>query len=411
MAKGGIIDCTDSIFDVNIEGCKVENLTLDITKGYNTYAVGGIAAVIFNKANITDCSVKGLNITKAKQAGGLVGSYSGDGQLLIKNCKIMDSKLANLSSFGGMICVSVGTAKIENCNVHNVEGVCSSYLGGMAANFVDLPDVKSAIYNCIVDNFNVTGQECTGGIIGYGYNVELSKNSTINSNIINNTDVAYQNNGGIAGFLSKGTIENCLTNNVNLRNNNGKSGGILGGIDNVLVENCNVYGGSIISENSTEGVGGICGYGTNVSNCTVEDLKIEAPNTIGVAGIVGHGKNEVSTSLIQNCSVKNCKIKGKNYVGGIAGAAFINISNCQVEGSTLEGTDGVGGIQGFGGEFTDATKYVPVKIDKGEVTNTEIKGTTNVNNIQGCNTYVKDSTDPTKDTITNCKYNGSAVTQ
>ena len=267
------------------------------------------------------------------------------------------------------------------------------------------------IEKCYVNNFDVTGEDSTGGIVGHGEYAKIDMCVVTNSKINNTSNSTYVNNGGIAGFFVKGSISDCITKSVELKSTNGRAGGILGGTNETLVENCNVYGGSIISEGNMTGIGGICGFGTNVSNCTVEGLKIEAPNTIGVAGIVGHGKNEVSTSLIQNCSIKNCQIKGKNYVGGIAGAAFINISNCQVEGSTLEGTDGVGGIQGFGGEFTDATKYVPVKIDKGEVTNTEIKGTTNVNNIQGCNTYVKDSTDPTKDTITNCKYNGSAVTQ
>ncbi len=386
----------------------MENLTLDITKGYNTYAVGGIAAVLFNEANITDCSVKGLNVTKAEQVGGMVGSFvkgTGNAQLLIKDCGIMDTKLADTSSFGGMVCVTNGFSKIENCNVNNIEGVCKWYAGGIAGNLITHTESESIVSKCVVNNLNIKGGDNASGIVGYSDNVNVS------DCIVSNSRIENGNTGGISGFVAKGIITRCITKNVDLINTQGKVGGITGGTNLAVIDDCQVYGGSITSTSEYKFVGGICGLGTNVLNCTVENLTINAESTSGVGGIIGNGKNEVSTSLIQNCSVKNCKIKGKNYVGGIAGAASINISNCQVEGSILEGTDGVGGIQGFGGEFTDATKYVPVKIDKGEVTNTEIKGTTNVNNIQGCNTYVKDSTDPTKDTITNCKYNGSAVTQ
>ena len=406
----------------SINGCRVENVTFDdpdVDTTSGTFStMGGIVSITFTLINIENCSVREINVVNGGQFGGIVGAHPDSSKemgekLTIKNCNVTNVKLENIKSFGGMIAITCKRIEVEQCTSSKIEGSCKIWFGGIIGNGeIQYKTTKPIeVKKCSVNNINVTATDSIGGIVGYGRLMQIEECIVSDSELIQNTTEIYRDNGGIVGFLSNGTIANCATKNVNLKNNSGVVGGILGGDDTTSVENCNVYGGSIISTSSMHGAGGICGLGTNVSNCTVEGLKIEAPNTMGVAGIVGHGKNNISTSLIQNCSIKNCQIKGKDYVGGIAGAAFINISNCQVEGSTIEGTDSVGGIQGFGGEFESTTSYVPIKIDKGEVTNTEIKGTTNVNNIQGCNTYIKDSTDPTKDTITNCKYNGNSVTQ
>ena len=404
-----------------ISNCKVENIRMENDRNANTnsYPVtGGIAETILSDCIIKGCSVRKVEDIGSTLHGGIIGNFSCAGMnstISIENCSVDDINSRDGINLGGIIGVSCGGTIIQKCRVNNVrDSVSSGAKGGIVGTIVlngRQEGKEVELEDCYVNNLDVTGIYSTGGIVGYGEYAKIDRCVVTNSKINNTSENTHVNNGGIAGFFVKGSINDCITKSVELKSTNGRAGGILGGTDETLVENCNVYGGSIISEDNMTGIGGICGFGTNVSNCTVEGLKIEAPNTVGVAGIVGHGRNFVSTSLIQNCSIKNCQIKGKDYVGGIAGAAFINISNCQVEGSTIEGTDGVGGIQGFGGEFTEASKYVPIKIDKGEVTNTEIKGTTNVNNIQGCNTYIKDSTEPTKDTITNCKYNGSAVTQ
>lgn len=330
----------------------------------------------------------------------------------MENIKI-DNTYNTYAGFGGIIGNSERKVIIENCSVSNIEGKVGDYAGGIAGNINGYEDIgKSEIKKCSASDIKIkaanskNGTANVGGIVGYGYFIDISDCDVSNSKI----EMGY-NIGGIIGFESTGTISNCTTKNINLLTEKGRVGGIIGGTNETAVENCNVYGGSIIATNGYDGLGGICGVGINVSNCIVENLQIDAPNTIGVGGIVGNGLNYVSTSLIQKCKVKNCKIKGKDYVGGIAGAAFINISDCKVNDSTIEGTDGVGGIQGFGGKFKSTDRYIPIRIDKGEVTNTEIKGSTNVNKIQGQNTYIIDSTDPTQDTITNCKYNGSDISQ
>ncbi len=407
--EAGVVFCSGDYYKTNISGCKVEKLTADAINTGNSMNVGGIVSIAFN-ITITDCNVKDLNIiSNANLAGGIIGDYEGnrgnDSKLYIGNCKVEDVKINNTSKFGGMICVGNGMSTIENCSVNNIEGEINGFVGGIAGNLLLYTNDACVISKCYANNLNVTSHSDASGILGYGNNLNIS------DCVVSNSKIDSTNNGVISSFIQTGTITGCITKNVDLINTQGKVGEIVGGTNGATIDNCHVYGGSITSTSEYSSVGGICGLGTNASNCTVENLIINAGSTSSVGGIIGNGKNEISTSLIQNCSVKNCKIKGKNYVGGIAGAASINISNCQVEGSTIEGTDSVGGIQGFGGEFANTATYVPVKIDKGEVTNTEIKGTTNVNNIQGCNTYVKDSTDATKDTITNCKYNGSAVTQ
>ena len=413
----GILGYSANYFKTNITKCKAENLTLD---GISTSGV--IAAIISNDSRITDCIVKDIDIATNDGIGVILGSfisinYNEYNQLYIANCKVENIKIDNTNNtytgFGGIIGNSERKVIIENCSVSNIEGEVGNYAGGIAGNINGYGDIgKSEIKKCSASDIKIkaanskNGTANVGGIVGYGYFIDISDCDVSNSKI-----EIGDNIGGIIGFESTGTISNCTTKNINLLTEKGRIGGIIGGTNETAVENCNVYGGSIIATNGYNGLGGICGIGINVSNCIVENLQIDAPNTIGVGGIVGNGKNEVSTSLIQKCKVKSCKIKGKDYVGGIAGAAFINISDCQVEDSTIEGTDCVGGIQGFGGKFRSTDRYIPIRIDKGEVTNTEIKGSTNVNKIQGQNTYIINSTDPTQDTITNCKYNGSDISQ
>ena len=419
--NAGILGYSANYFKTNITKCKAENLTLDGTADSysNIYARGVIAATISNDSRITDCIVKDIDIATNNVTGVILGSfikinYNEYNQLYIANCKVENIKIYNTNAgFGGIIGNSERKVIIENCSVSNIEGESGDYAGGIAGNINGYRDIgKSEIKKCSASDIKIkaanskNGTANVGGIVGYGYFIDISDCNVSNSKIENGSNI-----GGIIGFESTGTISNCTTKNINLLTEKGRVGGIIGGTNETAVENCNVYGGSIIATNGYDGLGGICGVGINVSNCIVENLQIDAPNTIGVGGIVGNGLNYVSTSLIQKCKVKNCKIKGKDYVGGIAGAAFINISDCQVNDSTIEGTDGVGGIQGFGGKFRSTDRYIPIRIDKGEVTNTEIKGSTNVNKIQGQNTYIINSTDPTQDTITNCKYNGSDISQ
>lgn len=101
------------------------------------------------------------------------------------------------------------------------------------------------------------------------------------------------------------------------------------------------------------------GIDGEVKNLTIENSKFGNGKGIAVGGVVGQATGD--NSVIDNVTVKNCIIKGTDYVGGIVGTsslkeddycddmyAMIRIRNC-VSDSTITGTANTGGIEGGGG--------------------------------------------------------------
>ncbi len=101
------------------------------------------------------------------------------------------------------------------------------------------------------------------------------------------------------------------------------------------------------------------GIDGEVKNLTIEDSKFGNGKGIAVGGVVGQATGD--NSVIDNVTVKNCVIKGTDYVGGIVGTSslkdaeycdkmysMIRIRNC-VSDSTITGTANTGGIEGGGG--------------------------------------------------------------
>lgn len=101
------------------------------------------------------------------------------------------------------------------------------------------------------------------------------------------------------------------------------------------------------------------GIDGEVKNLTIADSKFGNGNGIAIGGVVGQATGD--NSLIENVTVKNCIIKGTDYVGGIVGTSslkkadycddmysMIRIRNC-VSDSIITGTANTGGIEGGGG--------------------------------------------------------------
>ena len=368
-----------------------------------------------NNINIDNCYVKNIESENSDRFGGIIGvtgACNGDRTITITSCNVENAINKDASAGGICGCITdTNSLTVKNCNVENINGFDS----GIISNFLG----KTAIVkDCSARNVTLDSSTTSnlGGIVGYGTNMDLENCFAENIQILRSDVYLFENVGGVIGFLRKGSIKSSKVQKFSLNENVAectvmKIGGIVGFSDDVSVSNCQVSDATINVPQEAYYIGGICGFGTNIKDSNVTNLKINAPNVRGVGGIIGHGFNNVSTSLIQNCEVKNSSITGKEYVGGIAGAAFINIADCKVEDSEISGQDSIGGIQGFGGEFENSSKYVPVKIDNAEVKNTTVNGKTNSNKILGRTTYIKDSSTPTQDKITNCKYNDAAVSQ
>lgn len=273
-----------------------------------------------------------------------------------------------------------------------------------------------------MENVNITSNgKFVGGLAGYACKSDFSDCNVKSSKIITQNSAV----GGIVGNAPSGTINVCNVTDTEIEGKDNGVGGIIGEVSGRL----NIKGDG--NQNVTS---------SNVTNCKI---KITGADAKAVGGIVGNGYNVKSaTGTIDSCIVSGTEITGIDYVGGISGVATPNITNCTVEkNTTITGTNCVGGIQGFGGihgmlpisyvEYTytgtsstktsksyyDSTQKKLItntsdevstmsNIDGCTVKNSSIKGTTDVNYIQGKNSYFKDDWTGIKseDTITNSTY-------
>ena len=179
------------------------------------------------------------------------------------------------------------------------------------------------------------------------------------------TTTAGSNIGGVAGSNS-GTVQNCTVSG-NVKGNN-QVGGVVGHNTNI-VQNCAVSGLGSVEGNFY--VGGVVGYNDSgiVQNCyaTVSVTVTDTGTGDYFGGVVGYH----NSGTVINCYATG-NVKGRDYVGGLAGNNSGTVENCYATGA-VEGTGNtyisqcyVGGVAG----------YVNGTIQNCVALNNSIKGTT-----------------------------------
>ena len=136
-------------------------------------------------------------------------------------------------------------------------------------------------------------------------------------------------------------------------------------VKNLKLDNVNI--------DSTENeVGGICGKGANVTNCSVTG-KVKSTGT-NVGGIIGTLTD--STVTAKYCYT-NAEVSGKSQVGGIVGKVHISIVTYSLSKGKVSGETDIGGIVGNGNSISDCSSGA------------KVSGIENVGGIQGkSNNYV-----------------------
>lgn len=150
-----------------------------------------------------------------------------------------------------------------------------------------------------------------------------------------------------------------LANNIDLNNNNWKPFAFTGTLDGRGYTISNLY---VERSNNGQGLVSELSDGGKIKNLTIEGVKINAPNSQYVGGIVGY--IDRSAGGIIDCKVilsKDSFINGLNCVGGIVGATNVKeyhqkqvVTNCETlsncpEDFVILGEECVGGIIGAGG--------------------------------------------------------------
>jgi len=260
----------------------------------------------------------------------------------IKNVKL---NVGDSNNFG---LISTLKTKMENINFENIQ-----INNNNTNNYRDTIGIVGQTSGTIT-NTNFKNIE----IIDNGKNLQKvgmigkSKLVTLNNIELNNIKIVAERNcvGGLVGDASDTKISDIKADNIIINASKEYVGGIVGYVHGTIVENqglknIEITNSSIIGNKSVGGVSGSgVGYGNNiyVNKCDITGIS-------NVGGLVG----SLSWGVIQKgAKVENSNIKGKNYIGGIAGSGqggnyYSVVDNCVIEGTYAESMY-VGGIAGLG---------------------------------------------------------------
>lgn len=138
-------------------------------------------------------------------------------------------------------------------------------------------------------------------------------------------------NGGLFGTIAAGTIQNVVVDGASIKAGNNKN---LGVVCNEVVSyvypsnntdeyfstgNTRIFGCKVLNSKITadgaENVGGICGFGGDISNCMADGITVSGGKSIG--GVVGNA------CIVTGCIANNITVSSSAVsAGGIAGTAY-----------------------------------------------------------------------------------------
>ena len=345
---------------------KINNINLDeiqINKG------GDYTGGLLGKATLvgtTNENIHGTNICVQGKTyvGGLIGFASSGGTL--KNISAYQKPTSTYLVYGtgnhiggclGRADINVDTATVSNSTIKG-----GGYIGGCIgwANW-------KTFKNLTTTNNTITGGTRVGGAIGYAQ-YYLGKVESTNNQII--ASAAYS--GGVVGHWTSGRTTG----------------------EKITCENNTIIGrGSY--------VGGVAGYlqtsydiNHPLKNVESKNNIVEGKNTYNnyvidyVGGVFGYLCQGGTTPISDVVGIEN-KVRGRDYVGGIAGAAISTIlRNTKVIDSNtpdkyIEGRFYVGGITGRQTYTSTSTDQKYYSINQAYVSNMNIKGSKYIGGIAG----------------------------
>ena len=236
----------------------------------------------------------------------------------------------------------------------------SSYVGCIANTSGDI------MKNVVLDDINIKGINYVAGLVAYndmGLDTITAKKVIINA--------TGNNVGGLV------TLSNMYKTFINLEVEDSEISGTnyVGG----LVANYNGNTGNTLKISNSKitgntNVGGIAGYCTNVVKCTVIDCEIIGKSYVG--GVIGDGGN-LHYGAVENTNVISDDINSVK-VGGIIGNDRGNIQNSYIKNSSIitKGSE-VGGIIGCYDGTWSGTIYGDL------IQNVVIQGNSNVGGMIG----------------------------
>ena len=227
------------------------------------------------------------------------GSFDGNGYV-IKNLYINRSTI----NYQGLFGYSVGS--IKNLGIENIEITGKICVGGIAGK------MSSSITNCYVIG-NITGEQYVGGLAGEGGAISYSNT---HGNIVGNNSA-----GGLVAYTHTRSITDCYSSAKVLATQ--IAGGLVAQGTNIHIFN-SYSTGDIVASFHSGGIAGSIGGFSEFNNCYSQGT---ISGTTHVGGIVGYDGHNAPTPY------ENCYVLGDSkdltgiFVGGKGSLATPVISN------------------------------------------------------------------------------------
>ena len=296
------------------------------------------------------------------------GVFDGQGHT-ISGLYSLSARLHDKEDTAGGLFGDADSAQIRNVNITDsmliaVEMQNAGLLVGESS--------SSVIENCHVSGrLIVNNVAACGGVAGCVYG-DVFADCSFSGSIVSENEHTCANVGGVCGALHS-TGER-LVNHASIEVRNSPvmwdCGGVAGSVSQAVLRD-SVNNGNITVYGQSESIGGVCGtvaasFGfardengklikvpenSEIINC-INNGSVTAVESERVGGIAGGGSSvfqPTGTIIIQGC-MNNGEIRGREYVGGIAGEVFAEYGNYQlqqcVNTGSVTGSTRVAGIVG-----------------------------------------------------------------
>jgi hypothetical protein len=327
------------------------------------------------------------------------GTFDGNGKK-ITGLYINDTSLNAVGLFA-----VIDNGNVKNLGVEDVNIIGNNCVGGIVGfvrNYSDL-----TITNCYSTG-NVSGiGDYVGGVVGGtgSFYCRLTISNCYFTGNVSGSDLV----GGVLGYLNQGTVTDCyFKGNVS---GSGAVGGVVGQANNI-VSNC-YSTGDVSGSGNVGGVVGYAGYAGTITNC-YSTGNISGSGDVG--GVVGYGNTVTdcySTGNVSgNSSINKYSQGNDNYtyryyghVGGVVGRTGGDstvVSNCYSTGDvsgTMTQSLSYGDLYGdfdVGGVVGNLSGTVTGCYSTGNVSGSYGKYSANIGGVVGTSDWNSSST------ITNC---------
>ena len=362
----------------------VENVTV------NNAIVGGIKYVggIFGSGNgsVNGCTVKNSTITinqvvidpednsiDSKEAGGLIGYLSNDGNATTVNKVIANNTVENVT----ITAPSVASGLVAQPNSSNSGGALIEIKNNTMKNvtITTTKDATAALYasnnvggkSIVADN---TATDCKVGREVYGLTLFPNGN---NSQIIVNDKEGFLNlsklsadwrelftdgngstytnyaSGAGVDYYYSGRWTIVLDADIDLNNNTIAPVklwvGEKAGEPTFDGQGHTIKNAVIVTDSTTENEAGLF----VADQCIVKNLKLDNIHVTGsnvgnsTAGVLSGSCN----ALVDKITITNSSVTGGKYTGGVVGYGYTDITNCTLTNVTVKGGYKLGGIIGY----------------------------------------------------------------